>query len=268
MILLNKKKAISVKFKEYVDENEIDIHNDIALDILEHLSYVDSVDDIEIEFLDDELQVVECDYCGEKILRKVGKKRKSQKYVNNNDEYPCTDDCCKKCLGRKNAITLWQKYGVANVFELEVMEKAEWEIPCSRPQQYLANLLNGKVNVRFAEIRGFVDILLEDEKIIIEYDGSGHFLGEYFGRYTYEEKLQQDYERDSILKSLGYKIIRIESKKDYLPSDEIILKQMNEIKKYFDESGKDFFKWVIPTSKKDKRYGKLRTIKEEDLCRQ
>lgn len=97
--------------------------------------------------------------------------------------------------------------------------------------------------------------------IIIEYDGSGHYAGARFGRYTYSEKVEQDYERDLKLRSMGYKIIRIHSEYDYLPSDEVIIEYINNIIKYFEITGKEFFKWVIPNSKKDKMCGKLREIR-------
>jgi biotin synthase-like enzyme len=45
----------------------------------------------------------------------------------------------------------------------------------------------------------------------------------------------------------------------------MLLQEMNDIKKYFEESGSEFFKWVIPKSKKDERYGTLREINDKDI---
>lgn len=286
MLLYTKKDVIGVSFKkdiEIEEFEEIDTYDDIVLRLKAHLDYVGgNIDLLNLSFLEG-IFVRECDYCGRKIYTKEGQgrptgqnvKSMSNTYQDDDAEYPSTNDCCgrQECKALKRRLTTWTRYGVEHPFYLneykdkwiEARRKTGWETPCSRPQQYLAYLLNGEVNVRIKEIGGFVDIILKDEKIVIEYDGSGHFLGEFFGKYTREEKMQADYERDLILRSLGYKIIRIESENDFLPSDEVILKQIEDIKQYFKESGKEFFKWVIPKSKKDKRYGRLREITEDDI---
>lgn len=59
------------------------------------------------------------------------------------------------------------------------------------------------------------DILIEkdDKKIVLEYDGGGHFV------YEQEEKvIKKDQIRDQTMLQAGYKIFRIESRKDKLPT--------------------------------------------------
>lgn len=270
MLLFNRKNVISSRFRHGVYD-EINIHNDACLDALEHLSYVNDINDIDFEFLTENQFITECDYCGKKMFRDWSKQetregRVRQKYIDKNAEYPCTDDCCRNCIGTKNKLVFFMEYGTTeNIKARETMAK-NGKVPTSRQQLYLASLLGAKLNPYFKDV-GFVDIVLEDDKVVIEYDGSGHYAGINYGRYTYEEKLQQDYERDLKLRSIGYKIIRIESKYDYLPTDEVILSKISRIKEHLNQSGEEFFKWDIPMSKKDKSYGKLRKITDEDIGR-
>lgn len=272
MLLFNRKEAYQVDFKSSIDF-EADKHNDIALDFLEHFSYTRDELDLDVKFLNDNQHISECDYCGKVLLRDWDSRiddnrggRLSQNYADANDEFPFTNDACKNCVGRKNRVTNFINHGtIKNVKAIETMEK-NGKVPTSRQQIYLSNLLNAQSN-KYIKGVGFVDLILDSEDIVIEYDGSGHYIGTRYGRYTYEEKIESDYNRDKKLKELGYKIIRIHSEYDYLPSDEIIIEEIDNIKKYFDTTGKDFFKWIIPKSKKDKRYGYLREITEKDLNR-
>ena len=50
--------------------------------------------------------------------------------------------------------------------------------PCSRGQKYIHFLIGGVLNKRVCN--SLVDICFEEEKIAIEYDGSGHFLTDIF----------------------------------------------------------------------------------------
>lgn len=269
MIRYTQRDALSVGFVRAVGLKDVESYNNISEDLLEHFSYTNDLRLLNIEYLEPDTYIKECDYCGELLVsRKMGNNSRmySNKYVNENAEYPSTDDSCKKCLGKKNRIVFFKKHGVIkNVNAMETRAK-NGHVPTSRQQIYLSNLLNAKLNPYFKNI-GYIDIVLEDDKLVIEYDGSGHYLGTQFGKYTYEEKLELDYKRDLQLRLLGYKVIRIESKNDYLPTDEVILEKINDIKKYLNISEKEFFKWDIPSRKKDKSYGELREIKEEDLNR-
>src|SRR5690606_36224281 len=254
-----------------VDFN-IEKYDDVVLELKEHLSYVGDIDYLNIEFIGEGCHIIECDYCGKTLFRNWTSRKQngkgdrvSQKYKNKDDEYPFTNDACRSCVGRKNRVTNFINHGTTkNVKVIETMEK-NGKIPTSRQQIYLANLLGAKLNKYVREIGGFPDMVLGN--IIIEYDGSGHYAGVNYGRYTYSQKVEQDYERDLKLRSMGYKVIRIHSEYDYLPSDEVIVEEINNIIKHFEITGKEFFKWVIPKSKKDKRYGNLREIREEDLNR-
>lgn len=130
--------------------------------------------------------------------------------------------------------------------------------PSSKQQKYICNLLNGKLNKPIGNF--FVDILIDN--IIIEYDGSGHFMRASIDNNITEKELRiKDLKRDKILQKQGYNIIRIESKQDLLPSDEEIHKLIKYAKTHFNK-GNSFYRVVI-----DDVYDKneLRRINEIDL---
>lgn len=266
MLRYTEKDILSAKLKD----SDIDVENyeDILVNTLHCLSYANgNVDLMEFEMLEHHRHIIECDYCGKLLHKKRDgnyHRMLSSKYVDDDAEYPCTDNCCKQCIGRKNEVIFFEKHGTTKNVNAMITKERLGKVPTSRQQVYLAKLLKADLNTYFKGI-GFLDIVIENEKIIVEYDGSGHYAGINYGRYTYEEKLEQDYKRDLKVRSLGYKIIRIESESDYLPYDEVILAKISDIKEYLSKSGKEFFKWVIPKSAKDKRYGKLRKINEADL---
>jgi len=56
-----------------------------------------------------------------------------------------------------------------------------------------------------------VDILLEDKKVIIEYDGGGHYLPVYCGKFTMESFLKRQEGRDRYLNKFGYHVLRYNS---------------------------------------------------------
>lgn len=212
--------------------------------------------------------VRECDYCGELIQRKkVGNYSRmySEIYVDEDSEYPCTDDCCMKCSGEKKKMIFFLKHGTTQNLNMFKTKEKNGKVPSSRPQIYLSKLLDARHNVYIRNI-GYLDMVIEDRKVVIEYDGSGHFAGIHYGRYTYEEKIEQDKERDEQVKNLGYRIIRIDSKSDYLPSDTEILSEIKVIVEHFDITGEDFHYWEIPKNKKRSRYNQLRKITEEDIA--
>ena len=77
--------------------------------------------------------------------------------------------------------TCLEKYGVENAMQNKIIRNKMMQLdlengkfPSSKQQRYLCNLFNGELNKL---IKGCVcDIILEDKKIAIEYDGSGHWL--------------------------------------------------------------------------------------------
>ena len=111
-------------------------------------------------------------------------------------------------------------------------------------------------------------------KIDIEYDGGFHNGQVKLGRLTQEEFDQKEIIRNNIIKREGYKIMRIVSRKDLLPSDSTLLQMLSEAKEYFSKTNHHWCTYDIDQSllfsaeHKDGIYYdfcELRTIKDSDL---
>lgn len=190
-------------------------------------------------------------------------------------KYGCNNPMQNNKVKNKVKQTNRERYGCECVFQSEEIQKKAFKtlrsngniIHCSRQQTYLANLLNGEVNV---PLTGYwADIILKDKKIDLEYDGGGHTLCITRNQCTEEQFNQKEREREIKIYERGYKTIRIISKKDKLPSDEVIL---NLIKKFADFNFKviriDIDEGTIDIDYKEKlnyEFGTLREITDKDL---
>lgn len=190
-------------------------------------------------------------------------------------KYGCNNPMQNNKVKNKVKQTNRERYGCECVFQSEEIQKKAFKtlrsngntIHCSRQQTYLANLLNGEVNV---PLTGYwADIILKDKKIDLEYDGGGHTLCITRNQCTEEQFNQKEREREIKIYERGYKTIRIISKKDKLPSDEVIL---NLIKKFADFNFKviriDIDEGTIDIDYKEKQnyeFGTLREITDKDL---
>lgn len=165
-----------------------------------------------------------------------------------------------------------KKYGTEwHMQNDEVMIKSKTSMyrngttPCSRQQQYLYELLGGKLN--FPISRASLDIAFPDEKIYIEYDGNGHNLSVKLGNVTEEEFKTKEIKRYLFLKSMGWKQIKIVSPVDYLPSDIVIINEINKAKEWLKGNEKGHWHYIIEIGDKinDKNFGVVRRIIEDDL---
>lgn len=139
----------------------------------------------------------------------------------------------------------------------------------SRQQQYLCELYNGILNYPF---RCFaLDVYLPEDKLDIEFDGSGHRMSILFGSTTGEEFEKKELYRNVALSKEGYKQMRIISTKDLLPHDNILLQMLSDTRNYFSQYPyHSWFEFNLDTSTirnaeyKDSipyDYGELRKIK-------
>lgn len=173
-----------------------------------------------------------------------------------------------------------KKYGVPNAMQHPDVLKKVRETLCrndciqtSKQQLYLHSIYGGELNCPIKYYA--VDICIPKEKIAIEYDGGGHNLMVTLGRLTQEEFNQKELIRDRIIKSEGYKIIRIKSDSDKLPSDPILLQMLSEAKQYFSEyPNHSWYEYNLDTSTVRNAehkngipydFGTLRRIKDSDL---
>lgn len=172
-----------------------------------------------------------------------------------------------------------ERYGYENLMQSpEFLEK--WFakngsnfVKSSRQQQYLCSLYNGILNHAFKCFA--LDIYLPDDKLDIEFDGSGHKMSVSLGNVTEEEFERRELYRNIAIKNAGMKQMRIVSYKDKLPSDEILLQMLEYARKYFsDYPQHSWIEFNLDTSSirsaehKDGipyDFGKLRTIKDSDL---
>ena len=141
--------------------------------------------------------------------------------------------------------------------------------PSSRAQRYINHILNGILNKHICG--SLVDIYMEKENIVIEYDGSGHFLGDIINGNAFptKESLLREKQREDKIINNGYKMIRFIATKDRIPSDEVILNLIEEFKNSdFKVVRINFEEGTIEKDYDEKSYydfGELRKITQKDL---
>jgi very-short-patch-repair endonuclease len=186
--------------------------------------------------------------------KEIDKKARETCLKNNGVLYPSQN----KEVVKKQKITVMNNYGVENYNQLpEVREKHRQnlinqfkkknKISTSKPQIHLYKLLNGEHNKEIAQSL-VVDIIVDS--FAIEYDGSGHWLRIELNKdFTLEEFNKKEKEREEIILNKGYKLIRIinpkKSNRDKLPSDEIIVSTIDEIKNNMNENNLNIARWNL-----------------------
>lgn len=188
-----------------------------------------------------------------------------------------------KDIQRKKELTCIERFGVPHAMQCDkVKEKAiktycaNGNVATSKQQRYLHLLFGGELNYSIKYYNA--DICFPENKLAIEYDGGGHNLRVTLGALTQEEFKQKEIARNITFKHEGYKIMRIISSKDLLPSDRILLRMLSEAKQYFSQyPSHSWIEFNIDTSivrnaeQKDGvffDYGELRKIKDSDLSEQ
>ena len=182
----------------------------------------------------------------------------------------------------KNKIlqTFRDKFGCDNPMQVEEIKLKSLEksiaslckngnIPTSKQQIYIHNLLGGKLN--FTIKISALDIAFPEEKLYIEYDGGGHDLRVVFGKMTQEEFDKKEMRRYYYFKNKGWKMIRLISKNDLLPLDNKIIEMIQYAKDYLN-LGHSWIIFDIDNSKimcseyeKKYNYGELRRIAKKDI---
>ena len=194
----------------------------------------------------------------------------------NNKKYGGNAPACSEEVRRKMQQTMLKNHGVKHALQNEeLLDKALDSFqfnstgPSSRAQRYICHILNGILNKR---MRGsLVDIYLEKENIIIEHDGSGHFLGDIINGNALptEKSLLREKQRENKIINNGYRMIRFIATKDRIPSDEIILNLIEEFKNSdFRVIRINFEEGTIDRDYSEKtiyNFGELRRITKKDL---
>ena len=164
-------------------------------------------------------------------------------------------------IREKIAITNLERYGhKCSLGNTDVYAKGlqtkykNGTIATSTQQEYICNLYNGTLNFPCSHYN--LDIVLDN--IDIEYDGGGHQLSVELGNISQHDFDVKQTVRDKIVKSNGYKIIRLISKSDNLPSDEVLLHILDLSKEYFNSTSHTWVEWYFDENKfrnADNMYG-------------
>lgn len=192
------------------------------------------------------------------LNKEIRDKRDATLMLNFGTLYPLQNEECFEKLKTTNI----EKYGVENVSQLEEtkqkvrqtnLEKYGYEhqmqspeflekwflkngsdfVRTSKQQRYLCHLYNGILNYPFKCFA--LDIYLPDDKLDVEFDGSGHRMSITFGSVTEEEFENKELYRNIAIKREGYKQMRIISSSDLLPSDQILLQMLQDTRQYFSD---------------------------------
>ena len=169
-----------------------------------------------------------------------------------------------------------KRYGAENPMQNEEIKNKALDSfqfngtgPSSRAQRYINYISNGTLNKHICS--SLVDIYMEKENIVIEYDGSGHFLNDIINGNAFPTKdsLLREKEREDSIVNKGYKVIRFIATKDRIPSDEVILNLIEEFKNSdFKVIRIDFEEGTIEKDYEKKshcNFGELRRITKKDL---
>ena len=100
------------------------------------------------------------------------------------------------------------------------------KIRTSRQQRILNSIYGGVLN--YSECPYYLDIFFEEEKIYLEYDGSGHKLSIKLGTKSIDQFECNEKKRREFLKEKGYKEFRILSSDDLLPNKKELLEIKNK----------------------------------------
>jgi very-short-patch-repair endonuclease len=201
-----------------------------------------------------------CDFCGTDFTRQV----KEREYTYKNSPF----DSCSNCKNKKREQTNLLKFGTKTPAEnkdiVKKMEKTNIErygvrnaslhphfidkivkvkqengtinsfgkmkivngVFASTGQVDVSNSLGGKVNVLL--FNKCIDIVLFDEKIAIEYDGSGHKMSVTLGSKSEEEFNKSDEDLEVKILENGWKFIRIINYKDKTIDSDYIRNIVND----------------------------------------
>lgn len=104
---------------------------------------------------------------------------------------------------------------------------------CSQQQYKLYEIIGGKLNYPFKKF--VIDIAFPEDKIAVEWDGSGHDMSVRMGQITEQEFKRNENYRNIVLFRNEWKIIRFITKKDIFPNN--ILNIFNYCKSYIESGG-------------------------------
>lgn len=154
---------------------------------------------------------------------------------------------------KKREETYLRKYGVDNpmkdrnvVNKLLTILHESGRFQCSRQQKYIHNIIGGELNFPVDNLA--LDIAFPDEKIYIEYNGSGHDLQVKLNSISERDFNEKEKRRFYYLKRLGWKLIEINSRKDYVPNKVVVENMVKEAKEILNKNDNSYVRFDIDNS--------------------
>lgn len=171
----------------------------------------------------------------------------------------------------KSKQTMLERYGVEHPIQNDLIKNkishtkyVNGNQILSKQQKYINRFINGEVNYQVDNY--FLDIAIPEKKIYIEYDGGGHDLSVKLGNLSEEEFKNREICRTNKLYSLGWRCIRIISKKDLLPKDKILNDLILNATKKLENN--IYVKTIIidfGVNIENNNFGRLRRISKKDV---
>ncbi len=138
-----------------------------------------------------------------------------------------------------------KRCGNCRVERINLKKRSLGNAPSSSQQKFLFDIIGGEENYPIGNY--LLDIALPEEKIYIEYDGSGHDLSVKLGHVSEIDFRNKEIKRNYFLFRRGWKEIRIISNKDKLPNKKHI-EQMISFAKNIILSGRSYVVFNIDDS--------------------
>lgn len=149
----------------------------------------------------------------------------------------------------KRNSSMIKKYGHTSAFALKKFrDKGKRTMyqngtaPCSKQQLYVNGILCGQLNYPVSNLS--LDIAFPDKMIYVECDFRGHDLHVRLGHISQNVMDNNETKRYHYLRDNGWKMVRIVSKRDKVPSPETLL-YMSEVYQDHFESGHSWIKFDL-----------------------
>ena len=155
------------------------------------------------------------------------------------EKYGCHHTQAKSVIEKKKKTNL-ERYGFEfpiqnkNILEKSIASRYKHgNFTCSKQQYKLYEMIGGALNYPFLNF--VIDVAFPEDKIAVEWDGSGHDMSIRMGQITETEFKRNENYRMKLLFENDWKIIRFVTKKDIFPNN--ILELFNYCKSYIDNGG-------------------------------
>jgi len=152
-------------------------------------------------------------------------------YHHGTDKLPFICACGRFGERSFNGFRLSQRCAGCKYERVTQTRTSHGNVAVSSQQLHLHELYGGVLNYPCKSLS--LDIAFPDEKIYVEYDGSGHMLSVILKDIAEEDFKRNELRRTYALYRDGWKCLRIISRKDRLPSDQVLTALLEEARQRF-----------------------------------